>query len=100
MLQGPQTNRSSVRKALEDLPIPPERSRPPATLCTGVGDNLIDHKPLRQIIDFAMSERSAVPQRSGSLSRAGASRSHPLTWALLRFLQVIKKTKRVGRSVS
>ena len=50
-----------------------------------------------RVVDFALSRRSAAPRRGVRFpSRAGASGSHHLPWALPRVLQAIPKIKRAA----
>lgn len=47
---------------------------------------------------FSIEPEVCAPERSAIPSRAGASGSHHLPWALPRVLQVAAKIKRVGES--
>src|SRR6266481_4902967 len=51
------------------------------------------------IVDFVIEPEVCAPEGSRFPSRAGASGSHHLPWALPRVLQVIPEIKRVGRGV-
>ena len=53
-------------------------------------------RPGMYIVDFVVEPEVCALERSGFPSRAGASGSHHLPWALPRILQVIPKIKRIG----
>ena len=92
-------------RALRKIPLPPiqPKATPPISCSDKRERRRVDrfsllNGPHLVFFDFVVVPEVCAQERSGFPSRAGASGSHHIPWALPRVLQAIPKIKRVGGS--